>query len=286
MNTQVIAVLKKRPQVPAEAESLIPENIVGKSADEISEFPVLIGNAWEKVGDWFQITVNEDAGRDAPDAPAEEAADLVLKGDLRHFKRLGEGMSSGRMVVEGPVGFHAGARMSGGSLTILGDADDFLGAHMRGGLIVVRGNAGNYTAAGYRGEPYGMKGGTIIVTGDSGQALGARMRRGLVCVLGDTGDVPAFNMKAGTVVIGGKAGVRVGARMVRGTVIVLGEAPPMLPTFTSCCTYRPTFWNILHRHLQSYGFPPETGPDAAFARYSGDTNEGGRGEVLVLANAG
>jgi len=267
--------LKAAPPVPAEAESLTPDNVAGKTAGEIATLPLLIGKEWQNVGDWFDVAV-EDAESAAPD--------LLVRGDLTRFKRLGEGMSRGHMLVEGSVGFHAGARMTGGSLTITGDAGDFLGAHMAGGRIVVQGDAGHYVAAGYRGEKVGMTNGTLIVAGSAGQMLGARMRRGLVCVLGDTGDVTGYNMKAGTIVVGGNPAGRVGARMVRGTVAVLGEEPPeMLPTFCYACTYTPVFWRIVHRELTAMGHDPGRSPEAAFRRFCGDANEGGRGEVLVAA---
>jgi formylmethanofuran dehydrogenase subunit C len=277
VSTQVTVTLKKAPLVPVEAEALTPENVVGKSEREIALLPLLVGNRWETVADWFRVSVADASADAAHGGPA----DLLVEGDLARFKRLGEGMSGGRMIVDGPVGFHAGARMSGGSLIIHGNAADFLGAQMSDGLIVVHGNAGHYTAAAYRGETRGMKGGTIVVTGNAGQMVGARMRRGLVYVLGDCGDAPAFNMKAGTVVIGGTPGIRVGARMVRGTVILLGEPTAPLPTFYRDCTYRPVFWRFLHRHLADLGFAPEAGLDTAFVRYNGDANEGGRGEMLV-----
>jgi formylmethanofuran dehydrogenase subunit C len=278
MTMQVTLSLKETPRVPVEAESLVPEKVLGKDEREIGLLPLLVGNERRTVADWFHVTVSPPAS----DSESNGQADLVLRGDLTRFKRLGEGMSSGRMLVEGPVGFHAGARMSGGSLTICGDAADFLGAHMLGGLIVVRGNAGHYTAAAYRGHKVGMKGGTIIITGNAGQMLGARMRRGLIYVLGDSGDAAGFNMKAGTIIVAGATGVRVGARMVRGTVILLGGQTAMLPTFYYDCTFQPVFWGLYHKYLATLGYAPQAGPGTAFLRYSGDGNEGGRGEVLVL----
>lgn len=282
MTATVTLSLKETPPVPVEAESLIPENVAGKDEREIGLLPLLVGKTRETVADWFHVAVGADnAGGQEPDGHA----DLVLRGDLTRFKRLGECMSGGRLTVAGPVGFHAGARMSGGTLAIHGDAGDFLGAHMQGGTILVRGNAGHYTAAAYRGYEQGMQGGTIIITGSAGQMLGARMRRGLIYVLGDSGDVTAFNMKAGTIIVGGTPGVRVGARMVRGTVILLGGTTAMLPTFCYDCTDQPVFWALLHKHLAGQGFAPDAGPGTAFRHYSGDANEGGRGEVLVRAPA-
>jgi formylmethanofuran dehydrogenase subunit C len=279
MTLAVTLSLKQTPPVPVEAESLNPENVAGKDEREIGLLPLLVGKQWETVASWFHVAVAAAPADDGHEP--DGCADLVLRGDLTRFKRLGEGMSRGRMIVEGPVGFHAGARMSGGSLTIHGDAADFLGAHMTGGRIVVRGNAGHYTAAAYRGHKQGMAGGTIIITGSAGQMLGARMRRGLIYVLGDSGDVTGFNMKAGTIIVGGTPGVRVGARMVRGSILLLGGDTALLPTFSYDCTYQPGFWALLHKHLAGQGFAPEAGPATDFTHYSGDANEGGRGEVLV-----
>lgn len=277
VTTTVTLSLKEVPPVPIEAESLIPEHVAGKDEAHIGRLPLLVGKMPETVADWFHVSVSQ------AEATAENAGHtaLVLRGDLTRFKRLGEGMSRGRMVVDGPAGFHAGARMSGGSLIINGDAGDFSGAHMRGGLLVIRGNVGHYAAAAYRGETKGMRGGTLIVTGSTGQMLGARMRRGLICVLGDTGDVTGFNMKAGTIIVTGTSGARVGARMVRGTVLLLSGDPALLPTFSYDCTYQPVIWALLHSYLAQQGFAPVADPRTRFRHYSGDANEGGRGEVLV-----
>ncbi len=281
VNTTATLSLKAVPPVPIEAESLVPENVLGKNAQDIGRLPLLVGTRSETVSEWFEVSVTEsDRG-----AAHDGQADLVLRGDLTRFKRLGERMSRGRMVVEGSVGFHAGAYMTGGTLTIDGDAGDFAGAHMQGGRLVIRGSAGHYTAAAYRGRAIGMQGGTLVIMGSAGQMLGARMRRGLIYVLGDTGDVTGFNMRAGTIIVGGTPGARVGARMVRGTICLLGGATALLPTFSYDCTYQPIVWTLLHRHLVQHGLAPQAGPQASFRHFSGDANEGGRGEVLVRAAA-
>ncbi|NLD38643.1 MAG: formylmethanofuran dehydrogenase subunit C [Desulfatiglans sp.] len=279
MAIQIHLILKKIPDIPVEAENIKPENIAGKSAKDIKDILILVGKSWEPAGEWFDVDLAEVQNDSAEIIPP----DLIVNGDLTRFKRLGEGMSQGRMRIDGPVGFHAGARMCGGELIINGNTGDYLGAHMKAGLIVVNGNAGHYTAAAYRGHTKGMAGGTIVIKGNAGQMLGARMRRGLIYVTGGCGDSPGFNMKAGTIIIGGTPGARAGARMVRGTIMLLNKdsLPELLPTFTCNCTYTPPFWPITRGILSKMGFAPETEADAFFTRYSGDTNEGGRGEVLV-----
>ncbi len=281
MDTQVRLTLRTAPTVPVEAGALNPENVTGKQRAEIESLPLLVGNRMERVGDHFDVDVT--TGSPPGRAPGDDCpATLLLAGDLSRFKRLGERMAAGRMVVDGPVGFHAGAYMSGGSLTLLGDAGDYLGAHMLGGRIEVRGSAGHFAGAAYRGYAHGMAGGAIIIHGDAGQMAGARMRRGLVAVRGCCGDGPGFGMKAGTVLIGGHSGVRAGAAMVRGTVILLTRPPELLPTFRYNCAFRPPIWPLLLASLAGADFRlPGIGPEAVFESYSGDANEGARGEILV-----
>lgn len=281
MKPQIQLTLKKIPDIPVEAENIKPENMAGKTISEIKDIPILVGKCWEPAGDWFDIEIKDSSESDSE----KPVIDLFIKGDLTRFKRIGEGMSQGRMQVNGPVGFHAGAKMGGGELIINGNTGDYLGAHMKAGLIVVNGNAGHYAAAAYRGHTKGMAGGTIVIKGNAGQMLGARMRRGLIYVTGDCGDAPGFNMKAGSIIIGGTPGARAGARMVRGTIMLLNKdnLPELLPTFTYNCTYTPSFWGITRGVLSKMGVQSDAGTDLLFKRYSGDTNEGGRGEILISA---
>ena len=278
MNTQVCLTLQTSPTLPVEAETLIPENVAGKGPDAINALTILVGNRQERVGDHFSVAMqqNETSGSES-DLPQ-----LLLSGDLSRFKRLGERMSAGSMVIEGSVGFNAGAYMRGGSLSIRGNAGDYLGAHMQGGSIEVRGSAGHFVGAAYRGFAQGMTGGAIVVHGNCGQMAGGRMRRGMVAVAGSCGDVPGFGMRAGTVLVGGQCGVRPGADMVRGSVILLQEPPALLPTFRHNCAYTPPFWPMLLAWLHKLGLDlPHVSPHTVFERYSGDGNEGARGEVLV-----
>jgi len=269
--TLVILELKRIPSFPVEAESINPENVTGKEVEEIKSLPLWCGNRQEEVGDYFEVEI-ENSG---------QTAQLVLKGDLSRFKRLGQGMGAGEMIVWGSVGFHAGALMRGGTLVIKGDAGDWLGAHMEDGLIKVEGSAGNFAGGAYRGKTRGMTGGTILITGNAGQMLGARMRRGLIAIGGDCGDMPGFGMLAGTVLVRGKAGIRAGAKMVRGTVILF-QPQVLLPTFYYNCTCRLTTWSLLYEHLNQAGFfLKEPYQDILFRRYSGDANEGGKGEILI-----
>ncbi len=285
MHTHVKLTLRTPPDLPVEAQSLLPENVAGKGRAALEALALLVGNRPATVADFFDVEVLREAPADGAAAGAGDETTLHLRGDLSRFKHIGEGMAAGRLVVDGPVGFHAGAFMAGGTLTINGDAGDYLGAHMSGGRITVRGAAGHAVGAAYRGYVCGMTGGVICVHGDVGHLAGARMRRGLVAVRGDCGDLAAYGMRAGTVVVGGRCLARAGANMVRGTVILLAPPEALMPTFRYNCAYRPGFWPILHASLVAAGLDLPAGPQAVFESHGGDLNEGGRGEILVCRSA-
>lgn len=283
MKKQVTLALKQIPSLPMEAESINPESVCGKTVEEIQRLQLWCGNRQEVVGDYFDVEItssSESNGSGEKDLPT-----VTLKGDLSRFKRLGQGMGAGTMVIQESVGFHAGAQMRGGMLVIQGNAGDWLGAHMEGGLIRVEGSAGHFAGAAYRGSSKGMTGGTILIRSNAGQSIGGHMRRGLIAVGGDCEDMPGYGMLAGTVLICGKAGVRAGARMQRGTVILLHKQV-LLPTFYYDCTYHPYFWGLLCAELAQDGFLlPSLSQEMFFRRYSGDANEGCKGELLVCDQA-
>jgi len=290
MKTQVTLVLKEIPSLPVEAELINPENVTEKGIPEIKSMLLWCGNRQERVGDYFEVEITslEESKNGVADPVLNSAnkgegnlARLVLQGDLSKFKRLGQGMAAGEMLIQGSVGFHAGALMRGGTLLIEENAGDWLGAHMEGGQIIVKGSAGHFVGSAYRGKTKGMTGGRILIGGDAGQMLGARMGRGLIAVEGDCGDVPGFGMMAGTILIQGTSGIRVGANMRRGTVILL-QSKKLLPTFYYNCTYELPFWRLLYNQLIQAGFSlPASYQDVSFRRYSGDANEGGKGEILI-----
>ena len=260
---------KESSSIPVEAESICPDRFVGLGPTEIAALPALYGGREVRLGDLFEV---EGAGAD----------DVTVSGDLGAVKRIGQGMSRGRLTVTGGVGAFLGAHMTGGEIVVQGDAGDWAGAHMSGGRIVVRGDAGDFAGAAFSGEPRGMRGGTIVVGGSAGREVGARMRRGLIVVRGDSGESAGAGMLAGSVFVGGRLGGRPGAGMKRGTIVAFGEAPELPPTFRYACSYRPVF---LRCYLQSLGAAgliesPEL-PDGEFRRYVGDMDTGGSGEVLV-----
>lgn len=262
---------KESSTIPVEADSICPDRFVGLGQTQIEALPVFYGRRQVRLGDLFTV---EGAGADT----------ITVRGDLKAVKKIGYGMSFGRITVMGDAGPHVGAFMKGGEIVVEGSAGDWAGAHMTGGLLVVEGDAGHFTGAAYSGEPKGMRGGTIVVRGSCGREVGGRMRRGLIVVLGDSGEFAGAGMLAGSVIVRGRLGGRPGAGMKRGTIVALGEAPPMLPTFHYACTYKPVFLRTYLRALRDSGALDEEALAAdTFRRYVGDMNTGGRGEVLVRA---
>lgn len=283
--------LKEEPNLPVEAEIINPDHLADKSIAEIGELKLLYGNQQRKIADFFDITEKEEKqksqkqndfnGEITNNTSECSNIKIILQGNLSRFKRLGQGMTSGEMRIEGPVGFHTGAKMRGGLLHIIGEAGDWLGAEMEDGKIIVEGSAGHYLGSAYRGNVQGMRGGMILIYGSAGQMAGSRMRRGIIAIRDDCGDNPGYAMLAGTLLIGGNAGIRIGANMIRGTIILLNQAE-LLPTFYYNCTCQLAVWGMLYRELQSQGFKlADSYESCLLKRYSGDGNEGAKGEILI-----
>jgi formylmethanofuran dehydrogenase subunit C len=266
---------KESSSIPIEADSICPERFMGLSQAEIAALPAFYGRRQVTLGDLFVV---EGAGADS----------ITVKGDVRAVKKIGRGMSWGRITVDGDVGAHLGAEMSGGEIVVHGNAGDWVGAHMAGGRIVVEGSAGHSVGGAYMGATHGMTGGTIIVRGSAGREAGSRMRRGLIVIFGDVGEFAGVNMLAGSLFVWGQMGKRAGAGMKRGSIVALGTATEVLPTFRYVCTYSPVFLRYYLRRLRSWELIDDDEWAlglAAFRRYIGDRNSGGRGEILVRVQA-
>ena len=266
--------LREPTTIPIEADSICPDHFVGRSQAEIEALPAFYGRRKVTLGDLFTVE-------------GEDSDNILIEGDLRHVKKIGQRMTRGRITLQGDVGLHLGALMRGGEIIVQGNAADWLAAEMRGGLIRVMGNAGNFVGAAYHGSKKGMNRGTIIVEGHAGNEVGERMRRGLIVILGPAREFLGANMIAGTIVVFGKTGEGPGAGMKRGTIVLLGEghsapSPRLLPTFRYDCSYNPTFLRVYLRALRRYGI--EVGEEyitGRYRRYNGDIAELGKGEILV-----
>lgn len=261
--------LKEPTTIPIEADSICPDQFVGRSQAEIEALPAFYGRRQVTLGDLFTVE-----GKDADQ--------IVVEGDLRHVKKIGQRMTRGRITVRGDVGLHLGAYMRGGEIVVEGNAGDWAGAHMQGGRIWIRGNAGHLLGAAYRGEKRGMNRGVIIVEGDAGQEVGAQMRRGLIVVLGDVGDFVGAKMIAGTILVSGRLGARAGAGMKRGTIVALSDHAELLPTFRYACRYQPVFLRHYLLCLREWGMSVgDEYVEGFYRRYHGDITALGKGEILI-----
>ena len=129
-----------------------------------------------------------------------DTPNITINGDVSEVRKIGAGMKTGEIVINGNVGMHLGEKMAGGKITVNGDAGGWAGASMKKGLIEIHGNAGDYLASPYRGSTEGMKGGKIVVDGNVGSDSGAYLRGGLIKIKGkQRWPILGFHMSDGTI---------------------------------------------------------------------------------------
>ncbi|MDI6889103.1 MAG: formylmethanofuran dehydrogenase subunit C [Methanocellales archaeon] len=212
---------KKDFKVPVEAETIKPDNFAGKNKSEIESIALWHGNKEVKLGSLFDVKV---------EGVNKEETKIVIEGDASRIKRIGEGMTSGEIMINGNVDMHCGAMMSGGKIIVKGDSDAWAGREMIGGELVVEGNAGNYLGAGYWGAEKGMGGGMIRVHGDAGDYVGGHMGDGEIIVKGSAGLLPGLDMSGGKITIEGNTTLP-GGEMKNGMMVIKGKVLEMLPSF-------------------------------------------------------
>lgn len=262
--------------IPIEAEVISPDRFAGKTLEEVRELEIFYGNEACPMKEYIHAT-----GKVA-DSPEQQL--IVIDGDARHIKHIGEGMTAGRIVIQGDAGMHTGALMKGGDITVEGDVGDWCGAEMKGGLIRVLGNAGNLVGAAYRGSPEGMTGGCILVCGNTGLEVGSFMRRGMIVVKGDTSDFTGVHMNGGEIMVFGETGKRAGAqaRGNGGFIACFGGIKEILPTYRYDTTFTPTFMRLYLKQLtENLGVDASRFIDKPMKRYRGDLALGGNSEILV-----
>ena len=261
--------LRALPLVPVDISPLTPNALAGKRRNDIEGVLLVAGNRTLRTGDVFDVS-------------GGDATSIVIRGGSERLIRVGGGMETGTLSVEGDVGMYAGAGMQGGTLAIHGNAGAFAGSEMRDGVIHIRGDAGEFIGGGRAGARLGMQGGAVIVDGRAADRAGDQMRRGLLLIRGDAGDYCGARMLAGTIVVRGSVGCGVGYRMRRGTLL-LAHTPPLPSAFSDCGAHALPFLRVLRNHLHSAGAPfaEFAGLPERVRRYVGDRACGGLGEILV-----
>jgi len=106
---------------------------------------------------------------------------VVLK-PLFELDCIGYNLSKGKLIVEGNLGYSAGAKMTGGHMIVYGNADTSAGYEMKGGKITVSGNVTDNL-----GDT--MYGGQILVQGDAGSFIGTYMDGGKIIVKGNVKEI-------------------------------------------------------------------------------------------------
>jgi formylmethanofuran dehydrogenase subunit C len=267
----VTLTLRAPPPARVDASPLTPERLNALNRDRIAGLPLSCGRVTVTAGDLFEIGGYVSDGA------------LTLAGDLRGVDGIGAGMSSGVLTVRGDCGDHVGARMRGGELVVDGDAGSWAGAEMAGGLLRISGDAGLRVGAAFPGARAGMRGGEIIVFGDAGEEAGAGLRRGLIAIGGRAGDGAGLRMLAGTVIALGGLGADAGQGNKRGSLV---SGVPMRPPggrYALAARYRPPALALALRRVRALGLPfHDQLISGAWARWSGDLTEGGRGEILIF----
>lgn len=218
---------KKLDSIPMEADVITPDNLAGKSVDDIKKLTLFLGNTQVKLGEYFDVAGTSQDKKDTK---------IIIDGDLSKVKRIGEKMTAGEIIVNSNIGMHIGNQMEGGKIFVKGNADDWAGAMLKGGELEIAGNAGHYVGAAYRGFWQGMTNGVIKVKGKVGNEsmLWAKSskpnNRWPMLVCGGAGAFLAMHNHGGTIIVEGDVDRCAGADQALGTIVIRGKAPK-LPSY-------------------------------------------------------
>jgi formylmethanofuran dehydrogenase subunit C len=260
--------LREAPSQRLDLSPLIPQNLTGKTVAEIERIEVGTTRIGVAVGDVFRIREGD------PDT-------LVIEGGAERFDRVGMGMISGSIQVEGQVGVQAGRLMSGGHLTVRGNAGPFAGSAMKGGTLDIEGAAGERLGGPLSGETVGMSGGILHVRGDVGARAGDRLRRGFILIEGRAGDYAGSRMIAGTLAIGGEAGDLPGYLMGRGSILLGRGASLFSPSFGDCGEHDLVAARLLANYIDQVSVELGALLRRPLRRLAGDLAALGKGEILL-----
>lgn len=249
---------KRKFEVPVQAACISPDVFKGKTLAEIGDLPVTEGNLPLKLSDLFEIK------EDNADTPS-----ITINGDVGKVKRIGQGMKTGEIVVNGDCGMHTGEQMAGGKITINGNVGGWTGDNMKAGTIEIHGDAGDYLASPYRGSSTGMKGGLITVDGKVGSDVGCYLHGGVLKIKGGAGRFLGYHMSEGTILVEKQSETRAGACMTGGKIVITGTIEEVMPTFT-IDSIKP---KVKIDDTQSVAGP--------FYVFLGDLSEHGTGKVFV-----
>ncbi len=208
-------------QVPVQTACISPDVFQGKTPAEIAQLDVTEGNRHLKLGDLFKI-------EETPD----KTPSITINGDVGKVKRIGQGMKTGEIVINGNVGMHAGEKMTGGKITVNGNAGGWTGSQMKGGIIEIHGDASDYLASPYRGSSTGMRGGSIVVDGNVGSDSACYLQGGVIKIKGIAGHFLGYHMSNGVIYVEKDCASRLAPCMTGGKIVIAGVLEEIMPTFT------------------------------------------------------
>lgn len=264
----LIFTLKNPPKQRIDVSPLTSNALAEKSAADIGNIELQVGNSKIKTSELFDIT-------------AGDSNDIVFDNANGKLDYIGSGMQGGKITIKGDAGSYLGFQMKKGGITVHGNVDAFAASGMADGLIHIHGNAGDFLGAAYFGERKGMKGGTVIVTGNVGERAGDQMRRGLILIEGNAGAYCASRMLAGTIGILGETGDYLGYGMRRGTLL-LTRTPKLHATIQDCGTHTLPFLSLMFKSFAALPSKFSKIAQNRVQRYAGDLANDGKGEILVL----
>jgi len=220
---EVVLIPKRKIDIKLEVDVITPDSFAGKNAVEIGNLSIWQGPKTYPISEFFEVLGN---------GGISAAQTLIrIKGDAIRIKRIGEGMTAGKIEIEGSAGMHVGTGMKGGEIIVFGDADSWAGMEMTGGLLYIKGNAGDHVGCAYRGKWHGMKGGRIVIEGSARHQLGGGMDGGEILVEGNVEGFCGIRQNGGLIVIKGRALRGVGAEMAGGTIVIGGKIERFSPGF-------------------------------------------------------
>ncbi|TGC08335.1 formylmethanofuran dehydrogenase subunit C [Methanolobus halotolerans] len=206
-----------------EGEVITPDNFAGKNAQEIGQLLVWQGPQEYPLSNYFEVK--------GDGAASAEKTSIIIDGDVTRVKRIGEGMTAGRILVKGSTGMHVGADMKGGEIIVEGDTDSWPGMEMKGGLLHIKGNTKDHVGSAYRGSWNGMTGGRIVIDGDAINQVGGGISGGEIIIGGNVKHFCGIRINGGLIVVKGNATRAVGAEMTGGTIVVGGTIERFTPGF-------------------------------------------------------
>src|SRR5674476_492711 len=86
---------------PVNAECINPDIFQGKDTSEIANLELFEGNKPKKLSDLFKIEKENAA-----------SPTITINGDISEVRKIGTGMKTGEILINGNVGMHMGEKMA------------------------------------------------------------------------------------------------------------------------------------------------------------------------------